>query len=1173
MKPLIQTVMLLILLANGGAVAAMWKDELSSPGDWSLAYMQGENKVGEGTVSVENGVLIAPIDFRNSDANRLSRRILLPRPRWITFKLRAPGVDLDALRFRIRLESPDAPFAFHPTRVRSEGDWTEFEVNMNKPESLVNVWRFYGQRRLSRLSLVIQKSNGAPTFNLHLAGLEFHYGNERVENYRPQLLDLKPAEPPLIVLCLNRGGEYYQVEEILQKCFPHAHVAVHLYRGQHLPLDDWPPNLSKASLVILVDVDTYVLSDEHLAQLADYVHSGGALLVFAGPSSVNASLDGRPLVSELLPVIPGISDKVRSESPISIAQGFLEEARRRGLATIPTELGYAGPMHEVQVKAESRIVAHDGEGRPVVVMGNFGKGKTALISCWPDAGTDRGRGFFWSAGYPRIAALVIEAISGIKARETQPVLTTESPIKIQFPYQKRVFAPCGPINFEVAGGCRDSKVEAFLYDKAHRQVWKGDGYGKVSGQLPDLADGEYVLIVKCGNLQTSETVVITPPLDRQTFYPIIARIPIQQAGHWFGPKTLCWMVDDVISHGVNTVAIPVGDAIANDPQGFASESAAFLELCAQEKGLAIMYDYTHLPTFARQSRAPFDVRVAEASEKASELARPWTEMADLVPRLFAMKTIDEPTADYANLNLDSDKGAEYREKVGFDPPDAEREFALTGIDRLKHWLFVSEYARKQFALLYDEYHRQGKAWGLLHTFMEPGFGSEPPTKRFEDVCAWGSTADYLDFDIYPYWYPESQKRRFAKVHYGFAFHRCVAQFYGKPMGFYVELDDRNWPFQQNPKEATGELAYVAIGEGCHYLNTFIYGIVGAGSMARPERWEDGGKDLQAIAKTTPLILHTKREPAKVALYFPYRQWIMCGRYYPTFGLELFRRKFGECDVIHEEVALRSGFDPYEAIILLGTDIIPQEIEEKLLQFVRAGGILILDHSPSQSPEGRPLGRLKDLVNAPANLDVLYRTAVEENDHETIRSLESWAREILVSRGIKPAVHCSDDEFEASLLKTEGASVLVVVNHRDETAKCDVEVFTRDVGYVCDLATGKAFDFRRTEDSAVIQLELSSRQGIILGLYPEKPNDPVTQVKVEAGDIVVSLSEATGSPLPVFVDVFEPGGRKSIRHSRQILLRGKSETRSRLAVNEVCGDWRVRITVPALGFETNKYLRI
>lgn len=135
--------------------------------------------------------------------------------------------------------------------------------------------------------------------------------------------------------------------------------------------------------------------------------------------------------------------------------------------------------------------------------------------------------------------------------------------------------------------------------------------------------------------------------------------------------------------------------------------------------------------------------------------------------------------------------------------------------------------------------------------MEPGFGSESPDRRFEDVFRWGGTADYLDFDIYPYWYPQSHKRRFAKVHYGFAFQRCVAQFYNKPMGFYVELDDRNWPFQQNPKEATGELAYTAVGEGCHYLNTFIYGIFGAGNMSRPERWEDGGEDLRLIAKTLP----------------------------------------------------------------------------------------------------------------------------------------------------------------------------------------------------------------------------------------------------------------------------------------------------------------------------------
>lgn len=142
----------------------------------------------------------------------------------------------------------------------------------------------------------------------------------------------------------------------------------------------------------------------------------------------------------------------------------------------------------------------------------------------------------------------------------------------------------------------------------------------------------------------------------KSFYPIIARLPVQQGGHWLGPKTLEWMVDDVASHGINTIAVPILDAIAREPQGFAAEMAGLLRFYAQRKGLAVMYDYAHLPLFAHRTRPPIDVRSPDAKDKAEELLMPWLKTADLVPRLFAVKHIDEPTANYANLNLDSDGG-------------------------------------------------------------------------------------------------------------------------------------------------------------------------------------------------------------------------------------------------------------------------------------------------------------------------------------------------------------------------------------------------------------------------------------------------------------------------------------------------------------------------------------
>ena len=1183
-------VMALLLLAQTGE--AMWQDTFDDPSVWTVTYAGGdEGTCKTTTLPGEDGkCLRITADFRNATSNTATRAIDLPRPRWISFRLKTTGeTPVERLKLRLRLESPNCPLEFAPRLKSTSGGWHEFEADIDTPLSLVNIWRFYGCRRLTKITLIIEDAGGGSAFDLFLSDLAFRYGEDRVENYQPRQVELRPSDPPSIAVCMNTAGEYYGVEEALTRRFPHARISTHAFRGPHLPLDDWPPALGGTSLVVMVDTDTVALSDRELADLADYVHGGGSLLVFAGPSSVSASLDGRPLALAILPAETGGSARGRSDSALS---GVLGQ-----------DLPCAGPLHEVKPKPAAEVLLSDGEGRPAIISGSFGSGNVALIACYPDASKDQGKSLFWSPDYADLITSVICRISDLKpAHDVQGAAPAQSPLLIEFPYRKRVFSPRGKIELAVTGPPK-ADIRVALRDTTETVAWEAKGVLDANGELvmrdvlPDLADGTYTLSANSGDMESARAeVVVAPTLDLNGFYPIIARLPVKQVGHWLGPKTLKWMVEDAASHGANTIAIPVLDAIGADPQGFQAEMAAQIELHAQEKGLATMYDYSHMPTFSHRARPPIDVRSPDAAERAADLVAPKAAACDLVPRLFAAKTIDEPTANFANLNLDSDGGEAYRKKCGFEVPDAQGEAKLTGLDRLNHWLFVADYGREQFRVLHDLFREQKKPWKLLHTFMEPGFGKEPPTTRFEDVFAWGGTADCLDFDIYPYWYPGSQKRRFAKVHYGFAFQRAVAQFYEKPMGFYVELDDRNHPYQKNPLEATGELAYTAVGEGCHYLNTFIYGIFGAGNMARPERWEDGGEDLRAIAETTPFLLSTERAKAQVALYFPYRQWIISGSYYPTFGLELFRRTFGECYLIHDEIAIRQGVNQYRAVVLLQTDILPKLVEEMLVEFVESGGVLVLDHCPSLSPEGVSLRRLKDaigempspdpwkaeavplgkgfVVKVPERLDATYRAAVEKDDADVVRALESWASEVFTEREIAPSTSCSDGEFEASLLRGADASALVVVNHRPDPAETTVEVrgVGHDVSYICDLATGRSLNFDRSGDNLRIPVSLTQRQGIILGLYPRKPDMPDFNVRVEGGEFVLNLSEPTGSPLPVFIQTIDPGGRRSSRHSREILLKATAEIRSSLAVNDLPGEWRFRAVVPALGTEIERIVK-
>ena len=559
------------ILAQSGA--AMWQDKFDDVSAWSMTY--GDNKPAVSGIEIVDGrCLRIPADFRNVTSNRVSRAINLPRPRWVSFKLKT-GADVpaDRLKLRLRLESLDCPLDFICRLKHADGEWAEFEADINSPLSLVNVWRFYGLRRLTRLSLIIESPPGDSAFDIFFSDLKFHYGEDIVEEYRPRQIELRPTDPPSIAVCMNTAGEYYGVEELLKERFPDAKLSIHAFRGLHLPVDNWPSDLSRASLVIMVDADMMALSDRELAGLADYVHSGGSLLVFAGPNSVSASLDGRPPAVEILPAQPDEPIEVRSESALSGPLG--------------SGLPFAGQLQAVKPKRGASVLLSDGEGRPVIVSGAFGQGKVALIACRPDASRDRGRSIFWSPEYGRLVASVISQISGMKAVNIERVLPTEPRLRIEFPYHKRVFTPGGEIEFAViaAAEIAGSNIRCSLTDAAGEKVWNAAGALDEHGQLtvrdrlPDLADGAYVLSVTSGDGESASTeVAIAPPLNLQSFYPIIARLPVQQGRHWYGPKTLKWMVEDAAAHGANTIAVPVLDAIAKDPRGFEAETAGFQEL-------------------------------------------------------------------------------------------------------------------------------------------------------------------------------------------------------------------------------------------------------------------------------------------------------------------------------------------------------------------------------------------------------------------------------------------------------------------------------------------------------------------------------------------------------------------------------------------------------------------
>jgi hypothetical protein len=178
------------------------------------------------------------------------------------------------------------------------------------------------------------------------------------------------------------------------------------------------------------------------------------------------------------------------------------------------------------------------------------------------------------------------------------------------------------------------------------------------------------------------------------------------------------------------------------------------------------------------------------------------------------------------------------------------------------------------------------------------------------------------------------------------------------------------------------------------------------------------------------------------------------------------------------------------------------------------------------------------------------------------------RDALSRPGVSPVVSCDDPEFDACLLDAKGTSILAVVNHRPESAAGSVRVhkLTHAVEYACDLSTGKEIPFWKVHQEAIrLHVPLTPRQGILIGLLPERPSGWSLKARQEENELVVELGSGCACPLPVFIEARDPRGWKHIRHSRALVLRGRAVIRSPLAVNEREGEWKIEARCPAAGW--------
>ncbi|MCM8788263.1 MAG: hypothetical protein NC907_00560, partial [Candidatus Omnitrophica bacterium] len=380
------------------------------------------------------------------------------------------------------------------------------------------------------------------------------------------------------------------------------------------------------------------------------------------------------------------------------------------------------------------------------------------------------------------------------------------------------------------------------------------------------------------------------------------------------------------------------------------------------------------------------------------------------------------------------------------------------------------------------------------------------------------------------------------------------------------------------------------------------------------------KELKRIRKASPLLKKMNKPQAKIAMFFPYTNWIInpqkkqlppgytgigfyhkeerpFNRWYPTGytpfnAYEFFFRNFGECDVVEERLIARGHFNGYRMIALLATDFIHQQAAEKIEEFVKNGGILLMDKIPSFNQNGERISFMNNLEFSyfeplfdgieiksamfgkgkvyllTDDLDQIYTDILVSDDTRKDILLKEKFQQIVFDRErILPHCLSTNTLVEASFLSNNEFICITVVNHSQKSEETTVKIFQPDyeVNFALDLITFEKISLRKTENGIEIDCELEDLSGRFIGLYNELPDTIEIEGKAsyKKGDYLyfkilpVSKNKVVNGEFLCRVTCVTPEGiidcDKIISVNSSGYILGKA-----IAENEITGIWSLEV---------------
>lgn len=647
---------------------------------------------------------------------------------------------------------------------------------------------------------------------------------------------------------------------------------------------------------------------------------------------------------------------------------------------------------------------------------------------------------------------------------------------------------------------------------------------RFAGSLPNLASGEYMLEVTASSeakgLCTQRVpCYVVDPLDMTDFFPLMSTVGIGGDSLLLDDPGIQARVDDLIDHGFNTAAITgTANFQPNSPNN-GQRAKGVAESYAQRRGMATTYEYSNFTDLHADRAAvvcPFDPAYRDNLRPRLD----WqVDVGKRTPRLISAKILDEPTVNPGVLaNISQQGKAEFQRRYGIEY-SADLAKSEAPYERWAFADFMGEYLGEGYRHSQGILDEMDASFDLLLTYMSTGAGYNRPLTSQQDGLDWTRHVSWADFDVYPYFYPKSQRIRMVQAGFAMTFMRDTSRARKVPWGFYVELDDRNWPFQKNPREASAECAFTAIARGADYLNSFINTVASTGTQSRPERWEDAGKAFRLIRRMGPMLKHMPPVPAPVALLFPNSQDAISNGYpTPDYALSAIQGGFGQCDIHNEEVIVETGRIPYPALILLKTEFIHGKLAELLEGWLNAGGVLICDQLPTRSHRGEPLawnlptqgvaqpdcgplpwslatvgqGKIAFLG---ADLNESFRGLAEAPtpDPAACAAFRAGIATLLDSLGLTPAVRVdysetqeSVDLVEAGLRGGEGSALLLVVNHQPGPREVTVTLDRDDLTWLVDMDSMAPVTAEMRDGKTQLRLSVPGRWARVVAGYKTRP---------------------------------------------------------------------------------------